>query len=182
MSAFARSYAQAFLASAPAGYDVERFLEPARGLARAIAEDPRLKAFLASPAVPLAAKKKTLAELAEKSGVDAFGRRLLDLVLERGRILALPEILATVRSQFDRDSGVVAAKVTVAAPIGDEERRRIAEALGRRLGGRRVRIELGVDEKILGGFVAKVGSEVFDASVRQAVESFQRQSKERAGA
>jgi F-type H+-transporting ATPase subunit delta len=86
-----------------------------------------------------------------------------------------------VRDLFDRESGVVAAQVTVATPIGEEERRQIADALGRRL-KKRVRIELGVDEKILAGFVAKVGSEVFDASVRHAVERFQQESKERAGA
>jgi F-type H+-transporting ATPase subunit delta len=181
VSAFARSYAQAFLASAPESYDVEKFLEGARSLSRAFSEDARLRAFFGSPAVPLPAKKKALAELAERAGVEAFGRRLLDLALERGRLLSLPEILSAIRTQSDRERGVVAAKVTVAAPIGDEETRRIAEALGKRL-RRNVRLELGVDEKILGGFVAKVGSEVFDASVRHAVERFQRQSKEKAGA
>jgi F-type H+-transporting ATPase subunit delta len=181
MSAFARSYAQAFLGSAPVGYEVEKFLDGGRALSRAIAEDARLRAFFGSPAVPLPAKKKTLAELAERAGVDAYGRRLLDLALERGRLLALPEILTAIRTQSDRESGVVAAKVTVAADVGEEERKQIAEALGKRL-QRKVRLELGVDEKILGGFVAKVGSEVFDASVRHAVERFQRQSKEKAGA
>ena len=181
MSAYARSYAQAFLGAAPKGYDVERFLDSARAVPRAMSEEPRLRAFFASPAVPLAAKAKALSALAEKAGVDPFGARFLDLALERRRILHLPEILSAVRSRFDEVSGVVAARVWVAAPVGDEECRRIAEALGRRV-GRKVRIDLGVDEKILGGFVAKVGSEIFDASVRHAVERFQRQIKEQAGA
>ena len=47
--------------------------------------------------------------------------------------------------------------------------------------GRRVRLEMDVDEKILGGFVARVGSEVFDASVRRAVEQFRERIKEGAG-
>ena len=181
MSVYGRSYAQAFLGSAPAGYEIERFLSSARTLSRAISEDSRLKAFLSSPAVPKPAKHKALAELAEKAGVDGFGRRLLDLALERGRILVLPEILSAIRAQFDHDSGVVAARVTVAAPVGDEERARIVDALGRKL-NRRVRLDLGVDPRILGGFVAKVGSEVFDASVRHAIERFQKETKEAAGA
>ena len=181
MSVYSRSYAQAFLGSAPAGYDIDRFLESARTLSRAISGDSRLKAFLSSPAVPAPAKRKALAELAEKAGVDAFGRRLLELILERRRIPGLPEILSAIRKQFDHDSGVVAAKVTVAAPVGEEERRGIADALGRKL-NRKVRIDLGVDPAILGGFVAKVGSEVFDASVLHAIERFQKQTKEAAGA
>jgi F-type H+-transporting ATPase subunit delta len=181
VSAYGRRYSQAFLAAAPAGYDVEGFLEAGRTLAQAIAQDARLKAFFGSPAVPASAKKKALADLAVRAGVNDFGRRLLDLALERRRILGLSEILSAIRMQHDRDSGVVAAKVTVAAAVGEEERRKIGDALGRRL-NRKVRVELGVDEKILGGFVAKVGSEIFDASVRHAIERFQKQSKEGAGA
>jgi len=45
-----------------------------------------------------------------------------------------------------------------------------------------VRLKVDVDEKILGGFVAQIGSEVFDASVRYAVERFAKQTKEHAGA
>jgi len=177
VSVYQRSYAQAFLGAAPAGYDLERFLESARALSRAITEDPRLKPFFLSPAVPAPAKKAALAALAGKAGVDGFGLRLLELILERGRILALSGILDAVRTQFDHDSGVVAARVTVAAPVGEEERRRIAEALGSKL-NRKVRLDVGVDEKILGGFVAQVGSEVLDASVRHAIERFQKQTKE----
>jgi F-type H+-transporting ATPase subunit delta len=181
VSAYGRSYSQAFLAAAPPGYDVERFLEAGRTLAQAIAQDARLKAFFGSPAVPASAKKKALADLAVRAGVDDFGRRLLDLALERRRILGLSEILSAIRALHDRESGVVFAKVTVAAPVGEEELRKIGDALGRRL-NRKVRVELGVDETILGGFVAKVGSEIFDASVRHAIERFQKQSKEGAGA
>ena len=179
MSVYARSYALAVLETVPAGYDVERFLESSRGLARAISEDSRLKPFFGSPAVPAPAKKNVLGELAAKAGVDEFGRRLLELVLERGRLLHLAEILSAVRSRHDERSGVVAARVTVASPVAEAEKLRIAEALGRKL-NRKVRIDLGVDEKILGGFVAKVGSEVFDASVRHAIERFQKETKEAA--
>jgi len=181
MTAFARSYAQALLQTAPPGYDVERFLEGAGAVRDAVAGDARLKAFFLSPSVPLAAKKGTLALLAGKGGVDDFGERFLDLALEHGRVLSLSEILATIRAQWDETSGVVAASVTVARPVDDAERGKIADALGRRV-GRRVRLAVDVDATILGGFVAKVGSEVFDASVRHAVERFSELTKERAGA
>ena len=181
MTAFARSYAQAFLQTAAPGYDVERFLEGAGAVRDSLAGDARLRSFFLSPSVPLAAKKGTLALLCGKAGVDAFGARLLDLALEHRRILWLSEILTAIRDQFDATSGVVAARVTLARPVGAPEREKIAQALGRAI-GRRVRLEVDVDEKILGGLVAKVGSEVFDASVRHAVERFAAMTKERAGA
>ncbi len=181
MTAFARSYAQAFLQAAPQGYDVDRFLEGARTIDHAVAEDSRLKAFFTSPAVPVQAKKGALARLSAQAGLDEFGARLLAVALDNGRLPALSQILAAVREQADQASGVVAARVTVAAPVGEAERERIARALARSV-GRRVRLEMDVDGKILGGFVARVGSEVFDASVRHAVERFAEETKGRAGA
>ena len=52
MSRFARPYAQAFLETAPPGYDVEAFLSAAAAIVRAMAGDARLKNFLAGPSVP----------------------------------------------------------------------------------------------------------------------------------
>ena len=181
MSAFSRSYAQAFLQAAPAGYDVERFLEGAGVIRQVVAEDARLKAFFSSPAVPRPVKSRTLAQLAEKAGLDEFGRRLLDVALGHGRLLGLSEILSAIRQQSDRTSGVVAARVTVASPVDEAEKEKIAQALGRSV-KRRVRLNVDVDEKILGGFVARVGSEIYDASVRRAVEHFAELTKENRGA
>lgn len=181
MSAFARRYAQAFLQTAAPGYDVDRFLEGAGAVRDAVSGDARLRSFFLSPSVPIAAKKGTLALLCGKAGVDAFGARLLDLALEHGRLLWLSEILSAIREQHDQTSGVVAARVTLARPVGGAEREKIAQALGRAIGSR-VRLEVDVDEQILGGLVAKVGSEIFDASIRHAVERFAALTKERAEA
>lgn len=171
MSRYARPYAQAFLETMPAGYDVDGFLENAAAITRLLAADPRVKAFLAAPAVPLDAKRRVLDDLGRRTGIDDFGRRFLALVLEKRRILALGEILSAVRTTRDRVLGIVEAVVTLAAPVGEPERRRIEEALARQV-GRGVRMKVEVDPGILAGFVARVGSEVFDASAARAVERF----------
>jgi F-type H+-transporting ATPase subunit delta len=177
MSAFARGYAQAFLGAAPAGYDVEDFLLRADAIRRAIAQEPRLRAFFGAPAVPLGPKRKVLDELAGKAGLDLFGRRFFTLLLTNRRLLDLPRILTALHEEADRASGVIEARVTVAAPMADAERARISEALGRAV-GRRVRLKTQVDEKILGGFIARVGSELFDASIQHAIEQFQQRVSE----
>jgi F-type H+-transporting ATPase subunit delta len=171
VSRFARPYAQAFLETVPPGYDVEAFLAAAGTIQRAIAQDPRLKHFLTAPSVPVDAKRRVLNDLAARAGVDEVGRRLLGLVLEKRRIVALAEILSTIRAVHDRISGILEAQVTVAAPLKEAERARIEEALARQT-NRRVRMKVEVDPKILAGFVAKVGSEVFDASAVRAIERF----------
>lgn len=175
MSRFARPYAQAFLEAMPAGFDVERFLENASAIARAAAQDRRLRNFLAAPSVPLDAKRGVLDDLARRSEVDEFGRRFLRLVLEKRRILSLGEILSAIREARDRVLGIVEAAVTVAGPLDDRERDRIQQALARQL-GRKVRMTVRVDSQILAGFVARVGSEVFDASAVRAIERFQEEA------
>ncbi len=173
---FATPYAKAFLETAPKGYDVEGFLASAGDLARAIEKDPALRAFLAAPAVPEEAKRKAIAELATRAGVDAFGARFLELLLRHRRILGTGVILQGVRERFDASRGMLEGSVTVAAPIGDAERATIEQALGAKLNGR-VRLKVAVDPKILGGFVARVGSSVFDASAAAGIRRFQEQAK-----
>ncbi|MGZ6971489.1 MAG: ATP synthase F1 subunit delta [Thermoanaerobaculia bacterium] len=180
MSAFARSYAQAFLQAAPSPYDVQGFLDRADTIARALAADSRLRAFFGAPAVAGEAKSGALEQLALRVGLDPYGRRLLQLILKNRRLLNLPAILSALRAEADRASGVVQARVTVAAAIGEVERQRIAQALERAV-GKPVRLETSVDAAILGGFVARVGSEVFDASILRAIEQFQRQASEGTG-
>ena len=173
---FAMPYARAFLETAPKGYDVEGFLASAGDLARAIEKEPALRAFLAAPAVPEDAKRKAVAELAARSGVDAFGARFIELLLRHRRILDTGVILQGVRKSFDASRGMLEGSVIVAAPIGDAERATIEQALGAKLNGR-VRLKVAVDPKILGGFVARVGSSVFDASAAAGIRRFQEQAK-----
>jgi F-type H+-transporting ATPase subunit delta len=181
VSAFARSYAQAFLQAAPTQYEVEGFLERANTIAGALAADSRLRAFFGAPAVAGEAKSQALEQLALRVGLDPYGRRLLALLLKNRRLLKLPAILSALRTEADRASGVVQARVTVATAIGEDEQQRIAQALTRAV-GQPVRLETSVDGAILGGFVARVGSEVFDASVLRAIEKFEHQASEGTGA
>ncbi len=173
MSRFARPYAQAFLETLPEGYDVDGFLSAAGVIVQAMSADSRLRNFLAGPSVPVDAKRRVLEDLCARAGVDEVGRRFLGLVLANRRIANLSEILSAVRSARDRATGVVEARVTVAAPLADGEERRIQEALARQT-GRRVRMKVDVDRNILAGFVARVGSEIFDASAARAIERFEK--------
>lgn len=181
MTAFARSYARAFLDAAPSGYDVEGFLERAAVIRDALARDPRLKTFFTVPAIPQLVKRNVLDDLGRRAGMDDFASRFFNLVLAHRRLQHVSEILAAIREESDRRRGVVEALVTLAARVGPQEERRIGERLGRAV-GKTVRLRIDVDQEILAGFVAQIGSEVFDASALRAIEAFSEQVKETAGA
>jgi F-type H+-transporting ATPase subunit delta len=181
VSAFARSYARAALESAPAGYDFDELIENLRSVARAVDGTPKLREFFAAPKVPRPPKQKALEALAVRAGVDDFGRRLLALVLSRGRLTHLSEIVAAISDLFDQTRGRNEAHVTVASAITPEQERRIADALGRSFGGT-FRLNVAVDETILGGFIARVRSRLIDASVASAIARFRKQGEETARA
>ena len=180
MSAFAQSYARAFLKTAPASYDVAAFLERAGSLVRAFQGNATLRAFLTAPAVPQTAKEQALQALGEKAGLDAVGNRFFQVMLRNHRLLEAGEILQSLRDADDARNGIVQGTVSVAAPIGEQERKLIEEALSRRIGGK-VRLQTTVDPAILAGFVAHVGSSVFDASVVTAIRRFQEDARTRTG-
>lgn len=181
MSAFAQSYARAFLESAPPSYDVAGFLAKAEPLVRAVGENATLRAFLSVPSIPMAAKAQALDALASRAGLDAPGRRFFEVMLRHHRVLEAGEILRSLRDADDARRGVVQGRVTVAAPIGDDEKKIIEDALSGRVGGT-VRLRMEVDPQILAGFVAHVGSSVFDASVAAAIRRFQEDARGRTGA
>jgi ATP synthase F1 delta subunit len=181
MSSFTHPYARAFVESAPAGYDIPKFLSAAAALTAAIEGTPTLRAFLATPAVPLESKRGTVAALAAKAGLDAFGARFFEVLLRNHRILESAEILKALREAHDARQGIVRGRVTVAEPIGEAERAAIEAAVAARVGGK-VSLAVDVDPTILAGFVAHVASNVFDASAAAAVRRFQEQAKLRTGA
>ncbi|MDQ2977847.1 MAG: ATP synthase F1 subunit delta [Acidobacteriota bacterium] len=181
MSVFAHSYARAVLEAAPPGYDMAGFLENAGSLARAVAENATLRSFLSAPAVPHAAKREALTELARRAGLDEFGQRFFLVMLKNHRLLEAEQILRRLREEDDARQGIVRGKVTVAVPIADADRTAIEDALAGRIGGK-VRLRTEVDQAILAGFVARVGSNVFDASAATAIRRFREKAIGRTGA
>jgi F-type H+-transporting ATPase subunit delta len=77
----------------------------------------------------------------------------------------LPEISAIFDELKDAEEGVVDVTVTSAAPLDDQQRRMLAEALARRL-KREVRLHCDVDKSLIGGAVLRAGDLVIDGSLR----------------
>ena len=181
MSSFTYPYARAFVESAPKGYDFGAFQEAAAALGRALDANPKLRAFLLSPSVPREAKSKTVAELSNRVKLDAFGSRFLQVMLKNHRLLEAGLVLKTLRDLLDARAGILRVRVTVPAAVSEQEQKMIEEAIAART-GMHVQTQIGLDPKILGGFVARAGSHVFDGSVSAAIRRFQAQVKGRTGA
>jgi ATP synthase F1 delta subunit len=181
MSTFTYPYARAFLESAPQGYDFVAFQQAVGTLERALESDPKLRAFLLAPNVPREAKSKTVSELARRVKLDELGAKFLQVMLKNHRLLEAGLVMKTLRDLLDAREGILRVQVTVSAALSAPEEKMVQEALAART-AKKVQIQTEVDPKILGGFIARAGSQVFDGSVAASIRRFQAQAEGKAGA
>jgi len=159
----ARVYARAMLDLAAAQDQADALLEELQQLGQAIAGNPELATFLASPLVSGEAR----AEVLEK----VFRRRASDLLVDalevinrKGRLGLLPAIIEAYRGEYRALRGLVDALVTTAVPLTPAQRTRLTQAIAALTGKQPELIER-VDRAILGGLVVEVAGEKIDTSL-----------------
>jgi F-type H+-transporting ATPase subunit delta len=85
----------------------------------------------------------------------------------------LSEIRQAFRSVIDERMGAVEAEVAAARELTDEQRGRVAVELGR-LTGKKVRCQFAMAEALIGGMTVRIGSTIYDGSVRGQLEALRR--------
>lgn len=161
----ARSYAKALFSLAKERGQVDAVARDLESL-RALFEGERaLGGLFARPWVAAAAKRAVAGEVAAGAGVSALACDFFAFVAAHGRTADLEAIAAAYRDLMDADAGRVRARVRSAVALDDDARRTLAGRLGRALGGKHVVVEDVLDRKLLGGFVAEIGSLIVDGSL-----------------
>jgi F-type H+-transporting ATPase subunit delta len=120
-------------------------------------------------AVPDAARKAVMEQIADRLGVAVQVKKLV-LVLTAGRKLALARDLAQAFSErLLAHQGIVRAEVTSAAALPPEKMKALEESLSQ-VTGKKVELSVSVDPELLGGVVARIGSTVYDGSVKTQLQ------------
>jgi len=141
-----------------------------KSLKAAIADSRDLRVLLESPAFGAEAKGKGLAAIAEKARFNGTTRKFLGLLAANGRASALSGVIAGFERLTAEARGEVQAQVTTAVPLTASQAKGVAQALRQAL-GKDPQIETRVDPAILGGIKVRVGSRLFDASLRSKLDS-----------
>jgi F-type H+-transporting ATPase subunit delta len=133
-----------------------------------VASDERLKAFADSPRATVDQVFEVTMS-ATKSALSSQVKNLLRVVIENGRIAALPEIAAQFKALVNAQSGSSDAVVHSAYPISDDELAGVTATLERRF-GRKLKARVEIDPELIGGIRVVVGDEVLDTSVKARLE------------
>ena len=134
---------------------------------------PELDNALVTPAVPIARKRAVVGRVAELLKLSRVTRNFLYVLIDHRRIANLSEIIQSLEEVLDDRMGYARAEVTSASDLTEPQRSALASEL-QRLTGKRVRMHLAVDGALIGGAVARIGSTVYDGSVRGQLESLGR--------
>jgi F-type H+-transporting ATPase subunit delta len=166
MAAFVARYASAFLDVATANKldtgDLDRQLADFLATWNASAE---LREFLVNPAIPAIEKVGFLDTLNLKLGLQKELRNLLAVLINNNRIAAVSEVAAAYRALLQQQQGIRPAEVVTARALDAAEREALVAEIGK-LAGTRVEASFKLDASILGGTVVRIGSTVYDGSVR----------------
>ena len=174
--AVASRYARALVDIATAkdaGLDPRQVTEQLSAFDATLKSSAELRGVLLSPAVAPARKRAVVGRVGEALGLARLVRNFLYVVIDHRRIEILGEIRAAFEALLDERLGVVRADVVSASPLADAEQEAIAAQLSR-LAGKRVRAEYSTDGGLIGGVTAKIGSTIYDGSVRGQLQALRR--------
>ncbi|HEV2768535.1 MAG TPA: ATP synthase F1 subunit delta [Acidimicrobiales bacterium] len=136
--------------------------------ARTLEGNDQLRSVLTDDAVPAERRRAVVADLLgdRASPVTA---NLVSLVVGAGRARDLPAIIDRLVQRAAAEHDKVVAEVRSAVALDEDQRARLAEALGRAT-GKSVEVKVVVDPSVLGGLVARVGDTVIDGTVRTRLD------------
>ncbi len=169
----ARRYAKALLELGQEAAKADIFGAQLDAFVRlALSNGGQLHGVMSNPSFTPSERRAVLDAVIARVELEPMVVNFLKLVLEKDRFAALPDIAREYGALADALANRVRATVTTATPASAALQREIARALSTAT-GKTVVVEASSDPSLLGGLVARVGGQVFDASLRTRLESLQ---------
>jgi F-type H+-transporting ATPase subunit delta len=165
-STYARAFADVVLS---ARLNADRSIAELRTIASLLAQSSDLRRVWENPAIPAEQKRSVLDVIAERDGVSKQVRNLVAVLIDHRRIHFLEPIIAQLEKELDARLGFAEAQITSARELGDAEKRQF-ETQVQKMTGKKVRAHYAQDASLLGGAVVRVGSTIYDGSVKGQLE------------
>jgi F-type H+-transporting ATPase subunit delta len=137
-------------------------------IARALETNDELRTTLTDELIPVERRQGIIEDLLNNRA-SPVTVSLVSFVVAAGRGRQLPQIVDRLVARAAEAKNRTVAEVRTAVPLTDDQRSRLADALGKAT-GKSVEVKSIVDPSVLGGVVAQVGDTVFDGSIRNKLE------------
>lgn len=144
-----------------------------RSVQELLESSEELRNALLTPAVASARKRAVIEQFAGLLGLSRIVRNFLFVLINHRRVGELRGIIEAFEQIVDERLGFARAEVSSAQPLGEEQRAELERELSQ-VSGKQVRVSVKVDPALIGGVAARIGSTVYDGSVRSELEQMRR--------
>lgn len=172
VSGIAERYASALFDLADERKALDEVAEDLRSLKRMLDESDDLRKLVRSPVVKSEDQGRAMAAIADRAQLSPLTRNFIGVVAKNRRLFALEGMIAGYLQILARRRGEITAQVTAAKPLSDAQMAALQDSLRQVVAGK-VSVDLTVDPSLLGGLVVKVGSRLFDSSIRTKLQRMQ---------
>jgi len=173
----AARYATAVFELAKEGGGLDALERDVDTMEAAIAESADLRDLIRSPIYTREQQGGAVAALAAKMGLSGTMANALKLMASKRRLFVMPQLLSVLRGKIADEKGEVTAEVQSARALTEAQQSKLAKTLKASV-GKDVKMNLSVDESLIGGLIVKVGSKMIDTSIRSKLAALQNTMKE----
>jgi F-type H+-transporting ATPase subunit delta len=140
---------------------------------RMMDEHSQLRDVFASPVIAIERKRGVLDDLLARIGPRQTTANFLRLLLSNSRLHDLDQMLRALSRELDTRKNIVSAEITTAREISEQEKAALQRQL-KGTTGKEVRLQFRTDPEIIGGMVTRIGSLVYDGSIRNQLAQMKR--------
>jgi F-type H+-transporting ATPase subunit delta len=133
-----------------------------------------LRNVWASPSIPAQQKLKLLDAMAVQAGLSKQLRNFVAVLITQRRVNLVEEIAQLFRAELNERMGFAEAEITSSRELAPDERANLESQIAK-LTGKTVKASYKRDVNIMGGAVIKVGSTIYDGSVRGQLQKLKQQ-------
>ena len=170
MASVASTYSRAFAdVVLDTKLDANRAVSELRTIAQLFNESSDLRHVWENPAFAAEQKRQVLDAIVKRDGISSAVRNLIAVLIDHRRVQFLGAILEQLEKELDSRFGFAEALITSANDLPDAAKRTL-EGQIERVTGKKVRARYGKDASLLGGAVVRVGSTIYDGSVKGQLE------------
>ncbi|HZQ17986.1 MAG TPA: ATP synthase F1 subunit delta [Terriglobales bacterium] len=170
-STYARAFADVVLVNR---LDPGKILAETQQIAGLVRGNKELRDVWENPSIPGDQKRAVLDAIVKRAGISQPVRNFVAVVMDKGRMKFFAEIVEQFREDLNQQLGIADAEITTARNLSAEERTELERDLAR-VTGKKIKARYDENRAILGGVIARVGSTVFDGSVKGQLERIRRQ-------
>jgi F-type H+-transporting ATPase subunit delta len=170
-SIYARAFADVVFARK---LDAGKVLQEAQALVTLFAGSKDLREVWEAPSIPSGQKVKLLDAIISREGISGEVRNFFAVLIDHQRISFLAAVVKQFEQELNERMGFAEANITSAKNLNPEARHNL-EAQVEKMTGKKVRANYHLDESLLGGAVVRIGSTIYDGSVKGQLEKIREQ-------